>query len=401
MQSLADITVADFTQLMAGGWAAQKLGDMGADVIKLEHPAGEVQRTMSYRGQTLEGTGVGYLTMNRNKRSVAVNLKTDAGHGIATDIIEDADVLIHNFRPGVMERLSLNYEAVTELNPDIIYVEISGYGSTGPYANRPGQDLIYQAMTGLTSYTGRSDDPPTPAGTVVVDEHTATLAALHTAEALYHRERTGEGQRVETSLLNAAVDLQCNELTFAMNLEEDLPRGDKTHGHAYLYPPYGIYEASDGYVAIGMSPMDRLAETFDLPALEEYEDQQELFENRDEIHDLIETYTTDHPADEIVDNLVDADVQASVARELTEVESDPQIQHNGMILDLERPDGESFKTTGFPATLSKSGGEVRHSPPALGQDTRAVLLERGYTDEKVDELVENDVIAVDADDTAE
>jgi len=158
MQALEDVTIADFTQLMAGGWAAQKLGDMGADVIKIEPPGGEYQREMSYCGQYLNGAGIGFLTMNRNKRSVAIDLKTDEGYQIARTIVEDADVLMQNFRPGVMERLGLDYRSVTEFNPEIVYVSVSAYGTTGPYSDRPGQDLLYQA---------RLVWPPTLAGPTI------------------------------------------------------------------------------------------------------------------------------------------------------------------------------------------------------------------------------------------
>lgn len=394
MQTLTGVTVADFTQLMAGGWSTQKLGDMGADVIKIERPTGDVQRGMSYRGRLLEGTGIGYLAMNRNKRSVAIDLKTEEGHRVAHEIVESADVLVHNYRPGVMSRLGFGYEDVTEYNPDIVYTAISGYGSSGPYADRPGQDLIYQAMTGLASYTGRAGEPPTPAGTVVVDEHTATLAALHTLQALYHRERTGEGQRVETNLLNAAVDLQCNELTYAMNTGEDLARGEKTHGHPYLYPPYGIYRTADGHVAIGMAPLETIAETFGLEELTGYDGQRELFENRDEIHDLIESYTETRPTDNVVDELVAADVQASAVRPPTEVESNPQVQHNDLMIELERPGGGSFKTTGSPASMSVAEPAPTRSPPALGADTRAVLNDLGYDDAEVDRLASSGAVHV-------
>ncbi|WP_207592694.1 CoA transferase [Halomontanus rarus] len=395
MQTLTDVTVADFTQLMAGGWSTQKLGDMGADVIKIERPTGDVQREMSYRGTLLDGTGIGYLTMNRNKRSVALDLKTEEGHRAATKIVEEADVLVHNYRPGVMSRLGLSYDDVTERNPEIIYVEISGYGSSGPYADRPGQDLIYQAMTGLTSYTGRAGEPPTPAGTVVVDEHTATLAAMHTLQALYHKERTGEGQKVETNLLNAAVDLQCNELTYAMNVGEDLDRGEKTHGHPYLYPPYGIYETDDGHVAIGMAPLETIADTFDLDGLTGYDGQRELFERRDEIHDTIESYTETRPTDEVVDELVDADVQASAVRYPTEVASNPQVQHNDMILELDHPEGGTFETTGVPVEMSGSEPAAARSPPGLGEDTRDVLGELGYSDDEIDRIAADEAIGVD------
>ncbi len=387
MQALSDIRVADFTQLMAGGWATQKLGDMGAEVIKIERPGGETQRTYSYRGQLLDGEGIGYLAMNRNKRSVVLDLKTDDGHEAVTRIIETADVLAHNFRPGVMSRLGLSYDDVQAFNEDIVYLHVSGYGSSGPYAERPGQDLIYQAISGLTSYTGRDGDPPTPAGTVVVDEHTATLAAMHTVEALFHRERTGEGQKVEVSLFNAAIDMQCNELTYCMNMGEALERGRKTHGHPYLYPPYGVYETADGHVAIGMAPIDHVGAVLELEGLDGYDSQTELFADRDEIHDRIEAKTSEYRTDDLVEVLVDADIQANAVQPPTAIEDHPQAEHNEMIVELAHPRSGTFKTTGTPARLSKTPHTMSTPPPVLGGDTEAVLMDVGYEPAEVDDLV--------------
>jgi crotonobetainyl-CoA:carnitine CoA-transferase CaiB-like acyl-CoA transferase len=392
MQSLDGITVADFTQLMAGGWATQKLGDMGADVIKVEPPRGDTQRGMSYAGQYLDGAGIGFLAMNRNKRSVALDLKSDDGYEIARDIVASADVLVHNFRPRVMAKFDLDYESVREFNEDIVYTEVSAYGSDGPFADRPGQDLLFQAVTGLTSYTGRSDDPPTPAGTVVVDEHTATLAALHTLHALFHRERTGEGQKVETSLFNSAVDLQVNEVAFTTNTDQSLERGAKTHGHPYLWPPYGLYEAADGYVAIGMAPLDEVAEALDVDGLDGYESQTEMFEARDEIHDTLEAATAAMSAEAVVDRLVEIDCQADVVREPQEVVDHPQARHNDMIAEIEQPNGDSFTTTGIPARHSETPGRIDRDPPELGEHSADVLAELGYEDADIERLREDGVI---------
>lgn len=394
MQALDDVTIADFTQLMAGAWSAQKLGDMGADVIKIEPPHGEPQRRMSYCGEYLDGEGFGYLAMNRSKRSVVLDLKTDEGHEAARRIVEDADVVLHNFRPGTMERLGFGYDDVTEYNEDVVYVHVSAYGSTGPYADRPGQDLIYQAVSGLAANTGRANDPPTPAGTVVVDEHTATLAAMHTLQALYHRAKTGEGQKVETSLFDAAIDFQCNEITYAMNTGEDLDRGEKTQGHPYLYPPYGIYETADGYVAVGMAPMEGVADVLDDDGLRDYEDQAELFARRDEIHDRIEASTREWATADLIDALVDADVQANAVAQSTDVESHPQTQHNDMVVELDHPQGGQFKTTGIPARLSETPAEIGRSPPSFGEHTREVLAEHGYDDGTIESLVADEVAVV-------
>jgi crotonobetainyl-CoA:carnitine CoA-transferase CaiB-like acyl-CoA transferase len=392
MQALEDVTVADFTQLMAGGWAAQKLGDMGADVIKIEPPGGEFQRQMSYSGKYLDGVGIGHLAMNRNKRSVALDLKTEQGFDIAKRIVEEADVLMQNFRPGVMGRLGLDYDSVTEINPEIVYVSISAYGDDGPYAGRPGQDLLYQAATGLASYTGRAGDPPTPAGTVVVDEHTATLVALHTMHALYYKERTDEGQKIEASLFNSAIDLQCNEITFTTNTGTSLDRGAKTQGHPYLYPPYGIYETADGHVAIGQVPLERVADALALNALREYETQTEMFENRDRIHDVIEEHTATAETEAIVDTLVEADIQASAVKPPERIVDHPQATYADMIVDVEHPGSGEFTTTGIPVKHSKTPGRVNRHPPNLGEHNEEVLAELGFGKDEIDRFREDGVI---------
>ena len=392
MQPLDDLTVVDFTQLMAGGWMTQKLGDMGADVVKVERREGDQQRHMTYQGKLLDGEGIGFLAMNRNKRSVALDLKDDRGYEAARRLVERADVVVQNFRPGVMERLGLDYETVSELNPEVIYVSISAYGSDGPYAERPGQDLLYQAATGIASYTGRRDDPPTPAGTVIIDEHTATLAALRTMQALYYRTRTGEGQKVEMSLFDAAIDLQVNEITFTVSADAHLDRGEKTHGHPYLYPPYGIYEAADGHVAIGMSPIERIADAFDLSELSAYETQEELFANRDRVHSRIEAHTRERPCEDIVETLVAADVQAATVESPEDVPDHPQARHNDMIVDVDHPRGGSFTTTGIPGRLNETPGGVNRRPPSLGEHTDEVLDELGYSREAIRDLRDDGVI---------
>lgn len=388
--TLADVVVADFTQLMQGAWAAQKLGDMGADVIKIEPPRGELERSIAYEGEWFDGHTPGYLSKNRNKRSVTLDLKTEPGHQAALDIIADADVVMENFRPGVMARLGLSYDDVTEVNPSVIYVSGSAYGSSGPYVERPGQDLLYQAMTGLTTYTGRQDEPPTPAGSVVVDEHAATLISLYTVAALYHRRATGEGQRIEASLLNSAIDMQCQELTLALNTGRDLARGEKTHGHAMLAPPYGIYETADGYVAIGMSPLETVCETLGVDGIDpdDFDSQAAAFEARDSIHEAIEARTRTYEANDLVETLSSVDVQAVTVADPTDVPDDPQVRHNDMILDVPHPEGGTFTTTGFPIKLSGTPDELRRGPPKIGEHTTEVLEEIGYDDAAIQAVLD-------------
>ena len=289
-------------------------------------------------------------------------------------------------------RSGLDYDSVTEINPEIVYVSVSAYGEEGPYAERPGQDLLYQASTGLASYTGRAGEPPTPAGTVVVDEHTATLVALHTMHALYYRERTGEGQKIEGSLFNAAIDLQCNEITFTTNTGTSLERGAKTQGHPYLYPPYGIYETTDGHVAIGQVPIERVADALAIDALREYDSQQELFENRDRIHDVIEEHTASKETEAVVEVLIEADIQAAAVEPPEDITDHPQATHADMVLDVDHPNGGEFTTTGIPVKHSETPGRVNRRPPSVGEHNEEVLAEFGFESGEIDRFREDGVI---------
>jgi len=388
-QALSDVVIADFTQMMQGGWATQKLGDMGADVIKIEPPQGELEREVRFNGRMYKDWSYGFLAKDRNKRSVALDLKSEDGHEAALDIVKEADVMMENFRPDVMKRLGLDYETVQELNSSIIYVSASAYGSSGPYADRPGQDLLYQAMTGLASNTGRSGDPPMGAGSVVVDAHSATLIALYTMYALFNREMSGEGQKIEASLLNSALDLQCNELTYVLNSDEDLTRGERNLGHPMFWPPYGIYETKSTHIALGMSSLTAVGETFGINELTAYgDDIKTIFEDRDRIHSLIESYTRNKSVETLVEQLSNADVQAVEVADLSDVEDNPQIQHNDMILKVDHPDVGTFKTAGFPVEMSESEETVRYPPPSVGEHTEEVLKQFGYSTDEIRSVTE-------------
>jgi crotonobetainyl-CoA:carnitine CoA-transferase CaiB-like acyl-CoA transferase len=391
-QALEGVTIADFTQMMQGPWATQKLADMGADVVKIERIGGEWERTLDAGGELLDGVSPFFLAMNRNKRSIALDLKSDEGRQIALDVAAEADVVVENFRPGVMEKFGLGYDDVREANPEVVYVSGSGFGSDGPYVDRPGQDLLLQAMSGLANYTGRRDDPPTPVGTAVVDEHSATLIALNTMFALFHRERTGEGQRVEANLLNAALDFQCQEITAALNADRTFERSEEGIAQAWLGGPYGIYETADGYVAIAMTPMDRLADTLGLESLREYETAEETYEHRDEIKRTLEAYTRRRPSDDLLDELLAADVWAAAVNDFEDVAADPQVEHNGMIVELEHPEGGTFRTVGSPVKLSETPARFESRPPKVGEHTDEVLAELGYDADERDALREGGVV---------
>ncbi|MEY7851770.1 CaiB/BaiF CoA transferase family protein [Natrarchaeobius sp. A-rgal3] len=393
---LDGIRIADFTQMMQGPWATQKLADMGADVVKIERVGGEWERFLEAGGETLDGTSPFFLAMNRNKRSIELDLKSDRGREIALEFAADADVVVENFRPGVMERFGLDYETIRERNPDVIYVSASGFGPDGPYVDRPGQDLLLQSMSGLARYTGRRDDPPTPVGTAIVDEHAASLIALHTTMALFHRERTGEGQRVDVDLFSAALDLQCQELTAVLNMDQEFERSEEGIAQAWLDAPYGIYETADGFVAIAMAPLETVADALDLPALAEYDDE-DAYERRDEIKRTLEAETRSRESDELVETLLAVDVWVAPVNDFHDVAEDPQVAHNEMLIELEHPNGETFTTTGFPVDYSKTPAAVRSNPPEAGEHTAELLAELGYDGDDYDRLAADGVVGAGTD----
>lgn len=391
-RALGDVVVADFTQMMQGPWATQKLGDMGADVVKIERIGGEWERTLDAAGELLDDVSPFFLAMNRNKRSITVDLKSDEGREIALDIAREADVVVENFRPGVMDRFGLGYDDVAAVNPEVVYVSASGFGSDGPYVDRPGQDLLLQSMSGLAANTGRKDDPPTPVGTAIVDEHAAMLIAFHTMVALFHKERTGEGQRVEVNLLDAALDFQCQELTAALNMDIDVERSEEGIAQPLLGAPYGVYETADDYVAIAMAPMATIAETLDLPELAEYDTPAETFEARDEIKRTLEAYTREQQTDELLEKLLEADVWAAEVNDYQAVASDAQVEHNGMLIELEHPEGGAFTTTGVPVKMSETPGDVRFHPPHPGEHTEEILAELDYDEAERARLLDEGIV---------
>ncbi|HEY9460994.1 MAG TPA: CoA transferase, partial [Paralcaligenes sp.] len=214
---LEGIKVLSFTHFLQGPAAAQMLADVGADVIKIEPPSGAFERNWSGLDAFVEGVSVFFLLGNRNQRSISLNLRDERAKEIVWRLIREADVLIENYRPGVLQKMGFGYEDVHAINPRLVYCSCTGYGSSGPYSKRPGQDLLLQAMSGMTMLSGQADSPPTPFGAAIVDQHAAALGAFGVLAALQARERTGTGALVESNLLNAALDLQTEPLTYYMN----------------------------------------------------------------------------------------------------------------------------------------------------------------------------------------
>lgn len=391
--ALEGVRVLDFTQMMLGPWGTQFLGDMGADVIKIERPGvGEWERSLPAMGELLAGDSPFFLAMNRNKRSVTVNLKDPRGKEIIYRLAATADVVTENFRPGVLDRLGIGYEDLCKINPAIVYVAGSGYGPDGPYVDRPGQDLLIQALSGLAANGGRYDDPPTPAGTSIVDASTALLLAFSAVVGLFHRLRTGEGQRIDVNLFSTAIAVQCQELAAFLNMDRRWQRSRAGVGGAWLAAPFGIYKTADGYMAVAMASLAVLGDLLDLPEIKAYDTPALAYEHRDTIQPIIaQKIATDSTA-HWLETLLAADVWCAPVQSFEDLIDDPQVKHNELIQTVYHPRAGEIRVVGVPVKFSKTPGAIRLAPPLVGEHTDAVLSELGYSGAEIEGLRREGVI---------
>ncbi|GHE47074.1 CaiB/BaiF CoA transferase family protein [Sphingobacterium griseoflavum] len=282
---LEGLVVLEFAQFMAAPTAGLRLADLGARVIKIERPlVGEAGRQIAIKNIFVDQSSLVFHTINRNKESYAADLKSEADLAILRELIKKADVITHNFRPGVMEKIGLDYQAVQELNPSIIYATVTGYGNEGPWAKKPGQDLLVQSVSGLTWLSGSAADNPVPFGLAVIDMYCATHLTQGILAALLKRSRAKTSVLVEVSLLESALDMQFEVLTTYFNDGGQLPQRAETRGggHAYLSAPYGVYKTAEGYLALAMGDLPKIAAALGLPSAP-YLDRSTWFKDRDVI----------------------------------------------------------------------------------------------------------------------
>jgi crotonobetainyl-CoA:carnitine CoA-transferase CaiB-like acyl-CoA transferase len=389
---LSGYRVLDCTVAMAGPFAAQRLGDLGADVVKIEPVGGEWQRHVPAGGKTARKINASFLSLNRNKRSLAVNLKTEEGRAIVHDLARTADVFMQNYRPSVAERLGVDYKTLRAINPRIVYVSISGYGADGPYVDFPGQDLLVQAMSGSMYSIGRAGDPPQPAGQYVVDATTAYCAFEGALAALLHRERTGEGQLVEVNMLDAAITFQMQELSVLTLTGRPQRRSDEPHAHVYIRAPYGVFKTADGYIALGFPPLGKLGEVLGEPQLAGMEDNVDGFEKRDLIHRLVSARLATRPAAEWLALMRKADVWAAPVYDFEQMMKDPQVVHNGTFVEYDHPAEGRLKTPGFPIRFASTPSRVERGAPEVGEHSREILSAAGYDPARIEELVRKGVV---------
>ena len=389
-RALEGVRVLDFTQMMMGPWATQFLGDMGADVVKIERPGvGEWERGLRAMGELLEGQSPFFLAMNRNKRSVALDLKHPKARDVVLRLAEGSDLMVENFRPGVMDRLGIGYDDVRAVNPSIVYVSGTGFGPDGPYVSRPGQDLLIQSMSGLAAYGGRRDDPPTPSGSSIVDASTALLLAFSSMVGLFHRQRTGEGQKIDVSLFNTAVALQCQEIAAFLNMQRRFDRSEAGVAGAWLSAPFGIYRTKDRPIAIAMASLAVVGELIGAPELAAFDEGDRAYDDRDDAYRIVQDRLLTKTAAEWLEILAARDIWAAPVNTFDDLVEDPQVAHNELIRTVEHPAGGEIRVVGVPMRFSATPGDIRSGPPTVGQHTGDVLADAGFSSEEIAALRED------------
>ncbi|GAB2594654.1 CaiB/BaiF CoA transferase family protein [Pseudactinotalea suaedae] len=388
---LEGIRVVSFTHFLQGPSACQLLADLGADVIKIEPAGGAFERSWTGPGRFLDGYSPFFALANRNVRSIVADLKRPEALEVVRRLIEGADVLVESFRPGTMERLGLGYEELSARNPRLVYTSLSGYGSDGPYKDMPGQDVLVQALSGLAAATGRADQPPTPVGACVVDQHAAVLGAFGILAALHGRERTGVGTKVESNLLNAALDLQIEPLAYRLNGFE--PQRSSTGVSSPFYTaPYGVFATSDGYLCISLTSPDRLAAVLEDDWFTQI-GPDEAYDRRDELNARVADHLRGRSSGDWSQHFAASKMWFAPVQDYDQVLADPQVLHNDSIDSFHDERAGEVRVLKHPVRYGGVRPGVRTPPPGLGEHTEAVLAELGYDADTIAELQEQGAMA--------
>jgi crotonobetainyl-CoA:carnitine CoA-transferase CaiB-like acyl-CoA transferase len=391
---LCGIRVVSFNHFLMGPVGIQMLADMGADVISIESLKGGFQRRFGGAKTFIDGDGSSFHLGGRNKRNIALNLKHEKGIEIAMALAKSADVVTENFRPGVMDRLGLGYKTLSRLNPKLIYAAATGFGATGPGANRPGQDLLIQALSGLAMITGTRSSGPRPVGVSAADHHGAALYALGILGALIRRQRTGKGCFVDVDLMSAAINLQMESFVSYLNgdYRESLLSPEVVGGW-YNSAPYGIYAAQDGHVAISHCDLSVLADALDIPELNKFIDS-DLFDCREDVARVISQRLKCLRLEQIMNTLVPLKVWCAPVNDYDAVVNDPQVQHNQIFISTKSAKGTPMTLMNHPIRYDGEVAEVRIPPQPLGAQSDEILTEMGWDDASISQLAEDKVIAL-------
>lgn len=378
---LEGLCVLDFSQFLAGPAAAMRLADLGARVIKIERPqGGDICRQLYISNLGIEGDSTLFHSINRNKQGFSANLKEPKDFEKVHKLIAKADVLIENFRPGVMKKLGLDYESVSAINERIIYGSVTGYGPVGPWRGKPGQDLLAQSISGLCWLTGEGDQTPVPMGLAVAD----LTASAHLVEGilagLVRRGITGHGARIEVSLMESILDLQFEVLTTHLNDGNKLPkRSNISNAHAYLGAPYGIYATSDGYLALAMGEIPRLGELLDCKILLAFKDSNSWFTQRDQIKEILRNHLKTNSTSYWLGILEPADIWCAEVFDWPKLRASEGYRALDMEQTVYCPGGTPMETLRCPIRIDGEIYKSSKGAPSIGQDNEALSLEFGLT----------------------
>ena len=376
---LEGLLVLDFSQFLAGPSCALRLADLGAEVIKVERPqGGDACRDLYIADLGFEGESALFHTINRGKKSFAADLKDERDLKRVKALVARADVMIHNFRPGVMERIGLGYEEVAALNPKIVYATVTGYGTSGPWRDKPGQDLLVQSLSGLAWLSGDEGQGPVPAGLSIADMAAGAHLVQGVLAKLVGRGITGRGGRVEASLMESALDLQFEHLTTWLNTGGPQPRRSAVrNANVYLGAPYGIYATADGWLAVAMTPMDRLRTLLGCEALAPFDDRSTWFARRDEIKAILADHLKTRPTADWLAVLEPAGIWCAEVLDWPGLTAHEAFAGLQAVQEIRSASGASLRTTRCPIRLD---GQVLTSPkaaPALGADTAQIVAAYG------------------------
>lgn len=394
MKPLERITVLDLSRAVAGPYCTMMLGDMGATILKIERPdTGDDTRGW---GPPFQGGESSYFfSVNRNKKSVTLNLKKKEGKHIFYELAKTADVIVENFRPGTVEELGVSYKDMKGINEGIVYCSISGFGQTGPYKSLPGYDIIFQGMGGLMTMTGEEDGPPVRIGVAIADIAASLFAVQGILLALYARDKTGKGQHIDISLL----DCQVSWLTYQASIFFATGESPNRLGSAHpTIVPYQAFETKSGYIILAVAN-EKLWHTFceainhkELAENPKYKTNKDRVKNRDELISLLQDILFERTAEDWLQVLNGKGVPAGPIYTFDQLFSDPQVLHRDMLQEIPHPTAGAIKLPGIPVKLSETPGSIEHPPPLLGEDTKDILTSLGYTDSTIKTLKEKGVI---------
>jgi CoA:oxalate CoA-transferase len=386
VQPLSGIRVIDLTRVLSGPFSTMLLADMGADVVKVETPAGD---TVRGQGAMVAGLSWYFASFNRNKRSLVLDLRTEEGKAVLARLLQSADVLAENFRPGVLADMGFTDQRLTALNPRLIVASINGYGSTGPYADRPSFDFIAQAMSGFMATTGEPDGDPTRAGAPITDLVAGLYCAFGVVAALRARELTGRGQRVEAAMVNGTVSM----LAYLASEYFATGRAPQRTGNDHpIAAPYGLFRARDGAIAVAPATPEILRRFMKELGLADVLDRPEMVTAelrraaRPELNALVNGQLSTNTQEHWVARLNAAGVPCGKVLSVAEVFEDPQVQAQEMVIEVDHGARGIVRMVGFPVKLSETPACLRHAAPELGAHTDAVLAEAGLSAEEIARL---------------